>query len=103
MSTKFCAVDLSAFLWPHKEQSQITFLRSALITKACPSKGRQGFRFIVQEYSPGTELRKENSLPLKGCRRIPGGAEKYFCFFLEMQFLNGYKWYVVDVEILRFS
>jgi hypothetical protein len=36
-------------------------------------------------------------------QHVSGGGRKNFCFFLEMQFLNDYKWYVIDIEVLRFS
>jgi len=40
---------------------------------------------------------------LKACQPGSRGAEKNFCFFLEMPFLKDYKYYVIDIEILRFS
>jgi hypothetical protein len=58
---------------------------------------------VRQPHSRGAEQNKGDFILLNKPHPASPGGEKKICFFVEMQFFNGYKCCVLDIEILRFS
>ncbi len=104
MSTKFCATHCCAPAHPSRETRESGAGDSASTLRE--RRRRRSLESLLQS----TTIFARHPIKPRELRSIAGffsvaqkGKKKFFLFFVEMQFLNGYKCDVIDIEILQFS
>ena len=104
MSTKFCATHCCAPAHPSRETRESGAGDSgSTLRERRRGRSLEALLQSTKIFAWHPNKAKRTELCCRALQRGSKGKQKIFCFFLEMQFLNGYKCDVIDIEILRFS